>query len=648
MRALPAQVKEASADERAKLGRDAEDGSGRKRMQPSGALNERQAGRLGRHQSIAKAKLMAESDALGFLHEQRIGSGVDHEAVELLAEHDAAGARPSFEEHDSDALTMELVGGGQPCHPAADNDHARDHDTWRGLPRRTSMDVLREGLDVLERRGRQDAVPQVEDVPRASARAFEHIVGAGENAFERPEQPGRIEVALNGPVVPDPIPRVVQRDAPVSANDAAARLANLAQDRARADAEMDRWHVVGSERVEDAAGMGQDEFAVVAGIQRADPRVEYLDRVDAGFNLRDEVVGHQIREQPAEAMPRVGRAVHQRLGLGEAVGVTAFDRIRGERERRSRKADERHPAAERFLDLPDGLKDMRQMLAWIESPQARDVGFVLDGILDCRPFALDEIEPDSHGLEREQQVGKQDGRVDLDAADRLQRDLGGEIGRAAKLEQRVALAQTAGTHCRRWCSRTRSPASAAGRAGGFGFVVGVDRLGQAEALREHGADIVVTDLADLLEEHGMSPIRRPVHRRALDRPQAPARPRRDRPQTESVFALSNGHIGLRGNLDEGEPHATPGTYLNSFYERRPLPYAEGGYGYPESGQTIVNVTNGKLIRLLVDDEPFDVRYGQLRRHERVLDMRAGTLTREVDWSSPAGKRSGCAASGWCR
>ncbi|HEY4417993.1 MAG TPA: glycoside hydrolase family 65 protein [Pseudonocardia sp.] len=108
-------------------------------------------------------------------------------------------------------------------------------------------------------------------------------------------------------------------------------------------------------------------------------------------------------------------------------------------------------------------------------------------------------------------------------------------------------------------------------------------------------------------------------------------------QVESVFALSNGHIGLRGNLDEGEPNAWPGTYLNSFYERRPLPYAEGGYGYPESGQTIINVTNGKLIRLLVEDEPFDLRYGELRRHERVLDLRGGTLTREVEWASPAGR-----------
>src|SRR5438045_383998 len=107
-------------------------------------------------------------------------------------------------------------------------------------------------------------------------------------------------------------------------------------------------------------------------------------------------------------------------------------------------------------------------------------------------------------------------------------------------------------------------------------------------------------------------------------------------QTESVFALSNGHIGLRGNVDEGEPFGLPGTYLNSFYELRPLPYAEAGYGYPESGQTIVNVTNGKIIRLLVDDEPFDVRYGRLRAHERVLDLRAGTLERRVEWESPAG------------
>ena len=109
-------------------------------------------------------------------------------------------------------------------------------------------------------------------------------------------------------------------------------------------------------------------------------------------------------------------------------------------------------------------------------------------------------------------------------------------------------------------------------------------------------------------------------------------------QSESVFALANGHIGLRGNLDEGEPNGLPGTYLNGFYERRPMPYAEAGYGYPEAGQTVVNVTDGKIIRLLVDDEPFDVRFGELVSHQRVLDFRAGVLARRAEWRSPAGRR----------
>ncbi|MFF4968721.1 glycoside hydrolase family 65 protein [Streptomyces sp. NPDC001037] len=107
-------------------------------------------------------------------------------------------------------------------------------------------------------------------------------------------------------------------------------------------------------------------------------------------------------------------------------------------------------------------------------------------------------------------------------------------------------------------------------------------------------------------------------------------------QSESVFALSNGHVGWRGNLDEGEPHGLPGSYLNGVHELHPLPYAEAGYGYPESGQTVINVTNGKIIRLLVDDEPFDLRYGRLVRHERVLDLRRGVLERTCEWTSPAG------------
>jgi alpha,alpha-trehalose phosphorylase len=107
---------------------------------------------------------------------------------------------------------------------------------------------------------------------------------------------------------------------------------------------------------------------------------------------------------------------------------------------------------------------------------------------------------------------------------------------------------------------------------------------------------------------------------------------------ESVFALANGHIGMRGSFEEGEPVVVPGTYLNGFFEERPLPYAEGGYGFPEQGQTVVNATDGKLIRLLVRDSPLDLNYGEVVEHRRTLDLRAGVLRRTTEWRSPSGRQ----------
>jgi alpha,alpha-trehalose phosphorylase len=154
------------------------------------------------------------------------------------------------------------------------------------------------------------------------------------------------------------------------------------------------------------------------------------------------------------------------------------------------------------------------------------------------------------------------------------------------------------------------------------MTVGPDRSGSP--LQESGRGAAATDSGATFEVDAWTVRESSLHLAVLAR-------------TESVFALSNGHLGIRGNLEEGEPHGLPGTYLNSVYEKRPLPYAEAGYGDPESGQTVINVTNGKVIRLLVDDEPFDVRYGTLHVHERELDLRAGTLERRVEWCSPADK-----------
>jgi len=108
-------------------------------------------------------------------------------------------------------------------------------------------------------------------------------------------------------------------------------------------------------------------------------------------------------------------------------------------------------------------------------------------------------------------------------------------------------------------------------------------------------------------------------------------------RTESVFALSNGHLGLRGNLDEGEPRGISGTYVNGFYESYPLQYGESGYGFAEDGETAVNVQDGKIIHLMLEDEPVDMLRGSVLHHERVLDFRTGILDRDVGWRSTYGR-----------
>jgi alpha,alpha-trehalose phosphorylase len=108
-------------------------------------------------------------------------------------------------------------------------------------------------------------------------------------------------------------------------------------------------------------------------------------------------------------------------------------------------------------------------------------------------------------------------------------------------------------------------------------------------------------------------------------------------QSESLFALSNGHVGLRGSLDEGEPRAVPGSYLNGFFEERPYAHPELGYSLPHAGQTVANVTDGRIIRLIVGDSPLDLRYGHVIDHEQTLDFRSGLLTRRTEWTSPNGR-----------
>jgi len=109
-------------------------------------------------------------------------------------------------------------------------------------------------------------------------------------------------------------------------------------------------------------------------------------------------------------------------------------------------------------------------------------------------------------------------------------------------------------------------------------------------------------------------------------------------QLETMLAVGNGYLGMRGCPEEGGPNAENGTFINGFYETRPIVYGEEAYGFAKTGQTILNVTDSKIIKLFVDDEPFWLPNAHCLRYDRRLNMQSGTLDREILWETPAGKQ----------
>jgi len=114
-------------------------------------------------------------------------------------------------------------------------------------------------------------------------------------------------------------------------------------------------------------------------------------------------------------------------------------------------------------------------------------------------------------------------------------------------------------------------------------------------------------------------------------------------RNESIFALGNGYIGMRGNFEEGYPGppgtGLEGTYLNGFYESEIIKYPEIAYGFAEKSQTMLNVTNCKIIKLFLEDEAFNLLSGEVLEYQRVLRLKTGILERTLIWRSPAGREA---------
>ncbi len=107
---------------------------------------------------------------------------------------------------------------------------------------------------------------------------------------------------------------------------------------------------------------------------------------------------------------------------------------------------------------------------------------------------------------------------------------------------------------------------------------------------------------------------------------------------ETLFAIGNGYLGLRANASDGRGGHERGTFINGLHETWRIHHAEYAYGFAETGQTIINAPDAKVIRLYVDDEPLSLDLSELLSFEQELDFRSGIHRRSVVWRTPAGKR----------
>ncbi len=109
---------------------------------------------------------------------------------------------------------------------------------------------------------------------------------------------------------------------------------------------------------------------------------------------------------------------------------------------------------------------------------------------------------------------------------------------------------------------------------------------------------------------------------------------------ETIFHTANGYIGIRANYEEGYPKgydSIRGTYINGFYDLAEMKQAENLCGFVEEKQTMLNIVDTQSIKLMVQDEEFNMFSGTVKESKRWVDMQRGYTGRKVIWRSPKGK-----------
>lgn len=111
---------------------------------------------------------------------------------------------------------------------------------------------------------------------------------------------------------------------------------------------------------------------------------------------------------------------------------------------------------------------------------------------------------------------------------------------------------------------------------------------------------------------------------------------------ESIYALGNGYLGVRGNFEEGygeNMQSIRGSYLNAFHDIINIPYGEKLYGFPSTQQKLVNIIDAQGIEIYVGEagERFSVFTGEVISYSRTLKLDEGYAERRIHWKSPSGQ-----------
>ena len=106
-------------------------------------------------------------------------------------------------------------------------------------------------------------------------------------------------------------------------------------------------------------------------------------------------------------------------------------------------------------------------------------------------------------------------------------------------------------------------------------------------------------------------------------------------QDESLFALANGSLGVRGGLEEDDS-PSHGCFLAGVWERSPIAYHERFTGFARHTDTRVPVADASRIRLKLGDTPVRLDEGEWLALERRLDLREGCYRRALRWRAPSG------------